>query len=624
MKFPQLVIEQKEYEKHLAELLEDPDCLLLFDTNILSQMFSLHQAARKEFAAWIESGKSPRNRITLPAWCLHEYTNKVIRNRLRDYIPVGTSIANTTAYSSQLLRYLAMSTDDRAAKGRNHDDRTAFMHALEQAHTAFIKLLPKPDTDEKTVAAVHQDIVDMFGDSVAKSDIFSLLRTCQADYEIRFDNHLPPGFLDDHKDKNKLGDYIIWREILEIARTKAFRSFLYVSNDGKMDWVYAPLKVQLPTDEVVDNTVKKTGSVIRLIDPRLEHELSLAAETDVTILLVTFEQLVRILVRRDELGFKQLAEAVQLSKARPPKEAAAVVDDVPAAAATPLPMPPVPTAQPRPELTSAAVTPVFFESRYPNWVLADADYQPLDTPVGDLINDLQAYTWDVQNAAVNTLTVPVMNEAAADELFVLGRNLLQAAAGSSFAALRFITEFPGRLAPAAPVALLDIFNGLLYEVYFDRNNQFRYSKGKAGPLYELCAALVQHPFLQPCASFIAHHLAEYEHYVLFLPFLNQTERKLTLAFRTNKHSLHQQAVLESCFIDDDPEPISVNIPPGMGAPSEEELLYLNYYKRDTARLSAAVAHSRYIPVEFTTTVLLLDDAVVASIDEYRVPGDLAV
>ncbi len=47
MKFPQLVIEQKEYEKHLAELLEDPDCLLLFDTNILSQMFSLHQAARK-------------------------------------------------------------------------------------------------------------------------------------------------------------------------------------------------------------------------------------------------------------------------------------------------------------------------------------------------------------------------------------------------------------------------------------------------------------------------------------------------------------------------------------------------------------------------------------------------
>jgi len=631
MKFPQLVVDQKEYGKHLANLLEDPDCLLLFDTNILSQMFSLHQAARKEFADWIASRKAPKNRIALPAWCLHEYTNKVIRNQLREYIPVNSYIANTISYSTQLIRHLAMSTDDRVAKGRNHDDRSAFMLALEQSHEAFIKMLPKPPTDEKTVAAVHQDVIEMFGDSVAKSDIFSLLKTCEADYGMRYDNHLPPGFLDDHKDKNKLGDYIIWREMLGIARTTPFRNFLYVSNDGKRDWLYAPLRVKLPDGDDVENTVKKTGSIIRLIDPRLEYELSLAAEADIDIMLITFEQLVQILVRQDEMAFKQLAEAIQLSKASSLKETAPLTEETPISA-TPLaptaqqpPIPPTPiveTIADLPAVTPTALAPS--DMKYPNWVMADADYSTRNTPIGDLIKQFWIYTWDIQNAAVNALTVPIIDKASVDELFVLGRNVLQAAAGSSFAALEFIAEFPGRIAKASQAALMHLFNGMLYEVYFDSNNHFRYSKSKGGQLYELCEALGKHEFLRPCASFIAFHLDDYEHYVLFIPFLNQGAHKLTFSFQTNKNSLHQLPVLESCTIDDDPEPITVNIPPGMGTPSEDELIYLHYYARDTERLSAAVALSRYIPVEFVTTVFKVDDEVVESVDDYRVPSDLAV
>lgn len=58
----------------------------------------------------------------------------------------------------------------------------------------------------------------------------------------RIEHRLPPGFRDDGKPENRLGDLIILYEILEKSAAVAgdFPRVLFISRDEKSDWVYAP------------------------------------------------------------------------------------------------------------------------------------------------------------------------------------------------------------------------------------------------------------------------------------------------------------------------------------------------------------------------------------------------
>jgi hypothetical protein len=613
MKFPQLIVDQKEYETSLATLLEDPDCLLLFDTNILSQMYSLHADARAEFAAWLASRKTTpaKNRVVLPAWCLHEYTNKVIRNQLRDYIPVGASISATTSYSKQLMRHLAMSIDNKLAKGRNHDTRETYLQQLEQAHDAFIKLLPKPDNDEKTLNAIHEEITVMFGDSVAKSDIFTLLKTCQADYEIRYENNIPPGFLDAHKEKNKLGDYIIWREIMEIARLKGARSFVYISNDGKKDWVYSPSKVRLPNSEVVDNTVKRSGYLLHLIDPRLAHELSLAIEGEATIHLINFEQLVRQLTLQDELAFRQLAEAVQVNTERKARQKTTHIETsikTGEAVQQPAVEAPVQTA-PSPEAPNTTMPVTAAEQLlfvYADTALADDTYEVPTTSVGRIIDKLKSHNWHIQNAGIQEIEPELLDRATADELFVLGRNILQAAVGSSFRAEDYLQSFLYHSMYLDDLTAQHLFNGILYETYFDSYNQFRGSNGKAYYSDTFSIIIKNTPCLQECARFIQRQLQPFDEFVLFIPFVKEYRHEVVLFFRTPPSKEYADSILERCAIDG--EVISTTAIGRTQIANHKHLRALGTYSSDLKHLMQAVCFSRYLPFndDFVDVICKLD------------------
>lgn len=639
MKFPQLLIDQREYEQQVTDLLNAPNCLLLFDTNILSQMYSLHADARAEFASWLASRKldSTPNRVVLPAWCLHEYTNKLIRDRLRDYMPVGTTISTTTNSSRQLMRHLAMSIDNKLAKGHNYDSREAYLQELEKAHEAFIKLLPKPDNDEKTVHAIHEEIIAMFGDSVANSDIFSLLKTCQADYEMRYENNLPPGFLDAHKEKNRLGDYVIWREILELARLKEASSFVYISNDGKKDWVYTPSKVRLPSGEIVENTTKRNGYAIQLIDPRLDHELSITVGDNAVIQLLSFEQLVRQLTRQDELAFRQLAEAVQINteqKAR--SKAPATETPAKTVEATKPPAIEQQTATEAPtqstpdqdafDTTPPIATPAQPLFAYATTALADATYEVQQTKVGVIIDKLKSHNWHIQNDGIGELNNDELNTAAADELFVLGRNILQAAVGSSFRAERYIENLSYHTTDLQEATAQHLFNGMLYEVYFDGQNEFRGSNGKAYYNRAFSAAIKNDHCLEACAHFIQRHLQPHDKFVLFIPFVKEYRHEVVLFFRAYHTKAFTDSILERCTIDD--EDISATVMGRVQDADYGHLRALGSYNYDLKILVQAVCLSRYLPFtdEYVDLVCKLDGEQVdeEELGEYIVSPGLMV
>lgn len=120
------------------------------------------------------------------------------------------------------------------------------------------------------------------------------------------------------------------------------------------------------------------------------------------------------------------------------------------------------------------------------------------------IQELKSSNWHRQNPAVDEFTADVANKASPDSLFVVGRNLYQAACGGSRSARAYLRDFASRtngIAEAKRKALLD---GMLFEVFFCPSAQLRkkFKLGQFEPLF----ALQRHKELLPSFDFIAECL----------------------------------------------------------------------------------------------------------------------
>jgi hypothetical protein len=136
-----------------------------------------------------------------------------------------------------------------------------------------------------------------------------------------------------------------------------------------------------------------------------------------------------------------------------------------------------------------------------------------------LIAGLKTLTFGSQNAALEVFEVKKFAKVAKDTLFVVGRNVYQAADGNASAAKTFIRNFP-KLAQKLPGdiwrALLD---GMLFEVFFNSNGDLRI-EFKARYLDNLFS-LQEFDDLKQSFEFIANCLRQYPGRFHVIPGTNQ-------------------------------------------------------------------------------------------------------
>ena len=110
---------------------------------------------------------------------------------------------------------------------------------------------------------------------------------------------------------------------------------------------------------------------------------------------------------------------------------------------------------------------------YASWAIADSLAPRSTTAVGVVIEALKSYNWYKQNPALASLSMEAAKSCTPDELFVLGRNIYQAACGYANSADRFLTDLLDATAPLTDVQCKAILDGMLYEVFFDSEGQHR-------------------------------------------------------------------------------------------------------------------------------------------------------
>jgi hypothetical protein len=121
-----------------------------------------------------------------------------------------------------------------------------------------------------------------------------------------------------------------------------------------------------------------------------------------------------------------------------------------------------------------------------------------------IIAGLKTRDWYRQNAALAKLDAASASKMAKDNLFVIGRNIYQAACGSVNAVVAFITNFFNATRGYHAAKRKAILDGMLFEVFFNPQGKLR-DKIKTGCFNELFE-IQRHPQFKGSFEFIAEAL----------------------------------------------------------------------------------------------------------------------
>jgi hypothetical protein len=90
-----------------------------------------------------------------------------------------------------------------------------------------------------------------------------------------------------------------------------------------------------------------------------------------------------------------------------------------------------------------------------------------------IIHGLKSHDWYRQNPALELLDATSSDKMSVDSLFVVGRNIYQAACGGANAANIFLTNFMSVTSAFDPTKRKAILDGMLFEVFFNAKGELR-------------------------------------------------------------------------------------------------------------------------------------------------------
>jgi hypothetical protein len=122
-----------------------------------------------------------------------------------------------------------------------------------------------------------------------------------------------------------------------------------------------------------------------------------------------------------------------------------------------------------------------------------------------IIIGLKSLTWHSQNTALSLLTADGAARTLNNSLFVVGRNIYQAACGNASVARNFINDFMTATTGYEKEKRKVLLDGMLFEIFFDRNGVLR-PEIKAGMFNEVFA-LQRYDDLRASFDFIAESLS---------------------------------------------------------------------------------------------------------------------
>ncbi|WP_315777780.1 MULTISPECIES: caspase family protein [unclassified Bradyrhizobium] len=170
-----------------------------------------------------------------------------------------------------------------------------------------------------------------------------------------------------------------------------------------------------------------------------------------------------------------------------------------------------------------------------------------------IIAGLKSHNWYAQNPALRELDASTANRAFEENLFVIGRNIYQAACGSAAAAVEFVKNFMQQTNGFKRGKRKALLDGVLFEIFFDSKGKLR--KDIKGNLFDEVFELQRFPELKASFDFIAEALVAAGGNFFTIPGKGH-ELAVTVSIKMKKGELRVDAIYVSGtnVLRDDDEP----------------------------------------------------------------------
>jgi len=155
-------------------------------------------------------------------------------------------------------------------------------------------------------------------------------------------------------------------------------------------------------------------------------------------------------------------------------------------------------------------------SLYSADALADSHYLPAPTnPASDVIAGLKSHNWYTQNPKIDALNAALLASCDNDTLFVLGRNIYQAAVGSARSAFGYLRDFRTKVQSLEAEKVKALLDGILFEIFFNSKGEIR--KDFKISLFNVVFELSAFPEFAPSFEFISEVLSNYQNRFYVVP-----------------------------------------------------------------------------------------------------------
>lgn len=554
--FDPLIVEpldRRAYNQEVADALHEPTTRIFLDTNVLMWTYGLHLGARTDLCDWLKDGPQ-KGRIHIPRRVLHEFSAH--RNDQKALYPFGQQFKGLTKALEAFEQKAPLVADNAWATQKGFIDRATYLAKVSAAREAISKLI-EPITKGDKLETLHSQLIPVFNALALDGDIHSGLAQLRDSYEARAELRIAPGFKDINKGKkneeenvaaglpakngaNRFGDLAIWEEILTFVNAAEPKpeAVILLTHDGKPDWIYYPSKI-IDLDGHTKSNKNEDPDYLGIAQPILVHELKTRTQIP-ALYILSIRQLAMIANLNPIAGFKfnELARAVQAevseeqaeeqSEAEPEGQEEVVEGDEPAEEQGAE----IEEAPPQdPQEEQPYELPTFF-AHLPN--TARADFAYTGDPNGleqfeAVIEGLKSHNWYKQNPAVkqglSLLTRPGVSLLQA---FIFGRNLYQAAVGTSSDAMRALEDLEFRVEACPHTVANAVYAGAYFELYFGPQGHLREvpKTGQLDPLFRH----QQSVRLAPAVNFIRTELANAHARLLVVPAPEPVVRAFEIEF----------------------------------------------------------------------------------------------
>jgi len=548
MKFPLSIINISDHQDYIYDLLTSEETVIFIDTNIIALLYRLNGKSRDEFFNWINSYIN-NDKIKVPNWVVNEYTNKFIRGNATDYLSPLNALKRISNEYNNIFDFLNLHIDDDTlAENKTKANKYSSIDEVKNDISELKNLLKKMEflttKDAKYTQKIHLKIEALLNNCHIDTDLNAIFNQLSISSKFRYDHKFPPGFQDAGKSMNDCGDLIIWNEILSYSKRFKKSNVLFLTNDAKNDWVYAPFRI-------IENGVSRNNNEpYKIIDPRLVHEFFINTGSE-NIEIISFANLIKILIQKLPGNFIEIGIALQLINTleNPTKKSqiseSEIIDE------NEIERSEIDSNVSSEEIELQKDESAFVHNTHQEILLDDIALQDKYIDLSNENNfltktilDLKSYNWYTQNAAIEKFLSDIKNfnfNYTKDEqsfLFVVGRNIYQAACGSSASAIDFLTKNLDDFITRNNKYLVNrVVSGILYEIYFNSKNKFRTDNLKAQYINEL-DVIEDNPYLSMSKKFITDKLEPYLSYLIYVPFAEDNV-KMIVTVDENLHEVDE-------------------------------------------------------------------------------------